>query len=321
MESTKAEPVTQTAKRHIVHIINPVSGSGKKFKRTKTVLSELKEDVYLTKRNGDCRDFISELLTKDPYAHIVAHGGDGTMNEAVEGILAANAGHTALFTGVPSGSGNDFLRYSYEEKCELGKEYPTDVIRSGDKYSVNVLNVGFDCTVVSEAEKIRKFPGIGNSFSYILGVVSALTKKDVFTTTVELGGIPKKDGTSTNESISGSFLLAALANGRYYGGGFKVAPLADSSDGLIDVLLINNVSLPKFASLVSGFMKGSHIDENGKVLKKFSEILTYRRCRTISFDGIKQSCYDGEIINETSVSAELIPAAIIYTPPKKEWIV
>ncbi len=321
MELTKTEPVIEKSERHVVHIINPVSGSGKKFKRTKTILSELKEDVYLTKRNGDCRDFISEFLARDPCAHIVAHGGDGTMSEAVEGILDAEAGKTALFTGVPSGNGNDFLRYAYEEKNEAGKEYPTDVIRSGSKYSVNVLNVGFDCTVVSEAEKIRKVPGIGSSFSYILGVIGALMKKSAFTTVVKLGDVLQEDGSFSDESVSGSFLLAALANGRYYGGGFKVAPRADCSDGLIDVLLVNNVSVPKFATLVSGFRKGNHIDPDGHILKKFRDVLTYKRCRTVSFDGIKQSCYDGEIIDETEINAAILPEAIVYTPPKKDWIV
>lgn len=321
METEKSGVETiGAAERRVVHIINPVSGGGRKYRKIRSVISDLGENVYLTKRESDCREFVAELLTKDPYAHVVAHGGDGTMGEAVSGIMEAGAGKTAYFTGVPSGSGNDFLRYSFEEKNEAGAEYPTDLIRANGKYSVNVVNIGFDCTVVAEAEKARKIPGVGSSFSYILGVVSALTKKDTFTTDVRLGGVVTDSG-EAEESLSGTYLLAAIANGRYYGGGFKVAPQADSSDGYIDLLLINNVSLPKFASLVSGFRKGTHISDDGTVKKKFSEILTYRRCRSVSFGGISKICYDGEIREEESIDAEIVPGAIIYVPPRKEWLI
>ncbi|MBQ1552874.1 MAG: hypothetical protein IIZ66_04945, partial [Clostridia bacterium] len=253
MKLTSAESAkARERERRTVHIINPVSGSGRKFKKTHQTLTSLKETIYLTKRESDCTEFVRELLTKDPYTHIVAHGGDGTMSEAVTGIMEAGAGKTALFTGVPSGSGNDFLRYMYEEKNVCGKLYPTDLIRANGRYSVNVVNVGFDCTVVSEAEKIRKAPGIGSSFSYILGVVSALTKKTAFKTGVALKGIRRASGELYDDELRGEYLLAAVANGRYYGGGFKVAPRSDSSDGFIDVILVKNVSVPKFASLVSG---------------------------------------------------------------------
>jgi len=322
MDKTEREISRDLSKdRRIVHIINPVSGSGRKFRKVRKVLSDLGENVYLTKRESDCEDFVSELLAKDPFAHIVAHGGDGTMGEAVSGIVAAGAGATALFTGVPSGNGNDFLRYMSEEKNEYGKEYPTDLIKSNGKYSLNVLNVGFDCTVVSEAERIRKAPGIGSSFSYILGVVSALGKKEVFTTDVILKGVKKGTGEVEEERLSGKFLLAAIANGRYYGGGFKVAPHAESGDGYADVIIVNDVSIPKFATLVSDFRRGTHVNSDGSVKAKFSEVMTYRRCRRITFGGVKKLCFDGEIIDGDTVDAEMMPAAVIYTPPKKEWLV
>ena len=309
------------SERRRVHIINPVSGSGRKFRKTRRALVELGEDIYLTKRESDCEEFVAELLAKDPYAHIVAHGGDGTMGEAVGGIMKASAGATALFTGVPTGNGNDFLRYMREEKNEAGREYPIDLIRANGKYSVNVVNIGFDCTVVSEAERIRKAPGIGNSFSYILGVVSALTKKEAFKTGVTFRGVRKGAGEVEEESLSGEYLLAAIANGRYYGGGFKVAPHAECDDGFIDVILVNNVSVPKFASLVSDFRKGTHVAENGALKDKFREIMTFRRCRGISFGGISKICYDGEIIPGGSIDAEVVHSAIVYTPAKPEWII
>jgi len=321
MELTEKEkPVADAKERRTVHIINPVSGSGRKFKKNRRRLSELGDDIYLTKRVSDCEEFVAELLAKDPYAHIVAHGGDGTMGEAVGGIMASGAGATALFTGVPSGSGNDFMHYMRDEKNEVGKVYPTDVIKANGKFSVNVVNIGFDCTVVSEAERIRKAPAIGNSFSYILGVVSALSKKEAFKTDVTFRGVLSDGVEKEEETLSGSFLLAAIANGRYYGGGFKVAPIADSSDGYVDVILVDDIAIPKFATLISDFRRGTHIGSDGTVKEKFRKVMIYRRCRGISFGGIKKICYDGEIIDGGSIDAEVIPNAVNYTPPREEWL-
>ncbi|MBR6917264.1 MAG: hypothetical protein IKN38_03685 [Clostridia bacterium] len=318
MEMTETKKIT-TEKRQTVHIINPVSGSGRKFKRTRRALADLGEKIYLTKRESDCREFVAELLAKDPFAHVVAHGGDGTMNEAVSGIMDAGAGKTALFTGIPAGSGNDFLRYAAEEMNVEGREYPIDLIGANGKYSVNVINVGFDCTVVSEAERIRRAPGIGNSFSYILGVVSALGKKEAFETDVVFEGVG--DGNKENETLHGKYLLAAIANCRYYGGGFKVAPIAKPDDGLLDVILVNDIKIPKFAKLISDFRKGTHISEKGYLKDKFRDVMTFKRCRKISFEGVKKICYDGEIFDENEISAEALPCAVVFTPPKKEWII
>ena len=307
--------------RRTVHIINPVSGSGRKFRKTRKALVDLKEDIYLTKRESDCEDFVAELLTKDPYTRIVAHGGDGTMSEAVTGIMKAGAGATALFTGVPSGNGNDFLRYMKEEKDTVGKEYPLDLIEVAGRYSVNIINVGFDCTVVAEAEKVRKVPGIGNSFSYILGVVGAVMKKEAFETEIVMHGVANGTGEDAGETISGSFLLAAVANCRYYGGGFKAAPFAECDDGFVDLVLVKDVSIAKFAKLVSDFRKGRHVDKNGAVADKFKDVMIYRRCRSVSLGGLERICCDGEIFPGKEMSATIVPKAVVYTPPKREWLI
>lgn len=316
------EATTKKNERHIVHIINPVSGSGKKFRRIRQTITELGEDIYLTKREGDCKDFVAELLTKEPDAHVVAHGGDGTMGETVCGIMEAGAGATAVLTGVPAGSGNDFLHYMYENKKVYGKLYPTDVIRANGRYSVNILNMGFDCDVVSEAERIRKVPGMNGGVSYVAGIASALAKKQSFKTCITLSGIfGREDEPSYIERINDDFLLAAIANGQYYGGGFQVAPLAATDDGYIDFLAVRNISVPVFASLVAQFKKGGHLDAaTGKVKEKFKKYIYFRKCKKVSFDGIRQLCYDGEIIEGSSVEAEIVPHAITYTPPKKAWI-
>lgn len=314
--------IEKASERRIVHIINPTSGSGKKLKKTKDRILRLGEEIYLTKCEGDCGDFIAELLTKDPYAHVVAYGGDGTMGEAAGGIMAAGAGKTALFTGVPSGSGNDFLHYMYTEKNVFGKKYPVDLILANGKYGINVVNMGFDCDVVSEAEKIRKVPGLGGGFSYIAGVAVTFVKKDSFCSSINFEGCISPDSLEVfDDSIRDEFLLVALANGKYYGGGFNAAPLADCADGYIDVIAVKNVSRPVFISLIADYKKGCHLDlERGCVKDKFKSFVYYRRCKKVSFDGIERICYDGEIVPAESITAQIVPNAIVYTPPKKAWL-
>lgn len=322
MNATLFKKDTAKKERHIVHIINPVSGSGIKFRKARNRISELGEDIYLTTKKGDCAQFIAELLVKDPHAHIVAHGGDGTMQEAADGIMTSGASSSALFTGIPSGSGNDFLRYMYEENNDVGTVYPTDLICANGKYSINICNMGFDCTVVSEAEKIRRIPGLGGGISYIGGVVSTLFKKEGFKTEITCGDVVLTQGDVQREKrIKDEFLLVAIANGKYYGGGFKAAPSADSGDGLLDVVVVKNISIPTFISLVGDFKKGTYIDPvSGRVKDKFKEFLSLVKCRSVSLDGIKEISYDGEIVKASSVCAEVIPGAILYTPPKKEWL-
>lgn len=318
-----AEGSAKTGERRIVHIINPVSGSGRKFKKTWETVTGLGDSVYLTKKEGDCADFVAEYLEKDPYAHIVAHGGDGTMGEAAGGIMMAGAGETALFTGVPAGSGNDFLHYMYTEKNSFGRQYPVDLIKANDRYSINVVNMGFDCDVVSEAIKIRKIPGMGGSLSYLAGVATTFVKKDSFKTTLSIEGSTSAAlREERDETISDEFLLVALANGKYYGGGFKASPLSDVSDGYMDLIAVRNIPRPAFVAMIADYKKGLHINPNtGLVKDKFKKFLYYRRCKKISFGGIHQVCYDGEIIPASSFTAEIIPSAIMYTPPKRAWLI
>lgn len=309
------------SERRIIHIVNPMSGSGRKFRRTRDTVTSLGEELYLTKREGDCEDFVAEMLVKDPYCHIVAHGGDGTMSEAAGGIVKAGAGETALFSGVPAGSGNDLLRYLLKEKNVFGRIYPTDLIGVGGRYAINEINMGFDCTAASEAERIRKVPGIGGSFSYIAGVATAFVKKEGFFSKVTLEGVPDQNGEHHDETVEDELLLVALANGQYYGGGFRAAPTADTGDGYLDAIIVKNVPRNVFVSLVADYKNGSHIDrETGKVAAKFRNFVRYRRCKNFSLTGIREFSRDGEITPANELRAEILPKAILYTPPKSAWL-
>ena len=107
---------------------------------------------YRSQKPGDATEKIAEVCREDPYAHITIYGGDGSVYESVNAIMSAGAGDTAELTIVPFGTGNDFVKSLPDGK--MNKKI--DLIRFNDKYSANIINIGFDCDVVSVTEKLKK---------------------------------------------------------------------------------------------------------------------------------------------------------------------
>lgn len=303
-----------TSKRRLVYVLNPAAGQGRYLPDARLHAEAHRADlVHLTEAAGECIDFIAEACLSDPHTHFVVYGGDGTAGEAVNGIMRAGAGETARFTMMSAGSGNDFLRGIKEIPLPEGEDsLPLDLVLANGRYAVNIVNVGFDCAVVAASEALRRRRFMNNSLSYICGVVTELSKKETFHADIKLTGVT---GERSEETLSGDFLLCAMGNLPYYGGGFKALPAASPLDGMLDVLLVKDVTRREFLSLVGGFRSGRHMDtETLLPLSKFAPYIEYRRCRAISFSGVKKLCLDGEIVPVTGVRAEAVPAAIRYIP-------
>ena len=307
--------------RRLVYVLNPAAGKGKYLPDARRAAEDAHADlIHLTERKEECIDFIANTCLQDPDTHFVVYGGDGTAGEAATGIMRAGAGNRAILTVVPCGSGNDFVRGIGEFPPPDGEDARLiDLISVNGRYVLNVLNMGFDCDVVAESERVRRSHQIPGSLSYIAGIAATLRKKESFEATVRLSGVKSPDSDELHdEEIEGKFLLTAAANFPYYGGGFKAAPAADPSDGFMDVILIKDMSIPRFLSLVASYRKGNHVNpETGNPYPQFQDILQYRRCRTMRLEGVKRICLDGEIIPATGVHADVVPKAIRCTPTKK----
>ena len=315
------------SERHQVHIINPKSGrgagSGNIYSAVEKTAAENGGEIIKSEHPGHIEEIAAEVCAKDPFAHIIAYGGDGTVYETVNGIMKANAGRTASFSVVPVGSGNDFSAYANDSgvfaKAELNK---IDLIRvkcgENIRYFANMMNIGFDCNVVNETYTLKKKPFLHGSAAYTAGVAKTLILKKTFRGKVTLEGVEPfgNDEKSTSpEVFEQKILLTAAANSRYCGGGFCAAPLASLTDGLMDVLVVNNVSRLRFLTVVGAYRAGSYIDENGVLSPMFSKILTYRKCRKITVEGPELYCLDGEVYpagDSRTVEAEVIPGAVWY---------
>ncbi len=284
-----------------LHIFNPASG----VKHSPELLTKgaAKDDEsYITTCVGDAERAIYERCLKDPETHFIVYGGDGTISEAVNGIIKSGVGDKALLSVVPAGTGNDFVR-SFPEKDRI---YKVDAIKYGDKYAANIVNFGFDSTVVVKTETYKKaFPG---SAAYIAGVVDTFFHKIGEKWSIEL-----TDENGNVESFDEEFTLALAANCQYYGGGFRAAPLANSSDGLLDVLLIRKIPRLSFINLIGSYKKGTHLDPTtGAPYKKFEKYVVYRRCKSMKISGVSRLCADGEIEDRTEAEITAVPAAFRY---------
>lgn len=306
--------------KRLVYVMNPAAGNGRYLEDARRAAEEAGAEVHLTERSGECSDYIAEACLHDPDTHFVVYGGDGTAGEAATGIMMAGAGKRASITIVPAGSGNDFVRGIAAFDPPEGQDHiMLDMISVNGRYVLNMLNIGFDCEVAAESEDLRRKRAMNNSASYIAGVAKILAKKPTIQTGMSFHGIWQNGSEELidEEHMEGEFLLTAVANCPYCGGGFKGLPTADPTDGFMDILVVKNISRAKFLSVVGAYRAGTHFHQETRTLTHaFASIAEYRRCKAFTLDTVSRICLDGEIIPACGVRAEVIPEALRYVPQK-----
>ncbi len=279
------------------------------------------EKICVTENSGHAERLCASLCRDDPTVHITVYGGDGTVHEAVNGIMASGHGDTASFTVVPSGSGNDFSAYVNGCAGFAPGFHKIDLVRVTDpagqsRYFANSLNMGFDCDVVRAADTLKHKRGLSGSMAYITGVIQVLTHKKAVPLSLTLSGcrpLGTDSETDAPVTIRENGLLCACANGPFCGGGFKGAPLCDLTDGYMDVLLVKNISLTRFVSMVGSYHDGTYIDQNGAIKPAFAKILTYHHCKKATLSSPAYYCLDGEVHTPAKqITVEVVPQAVRY---------
>ena len=297
-----------------IFIVNPASGQGKASQNIYSSLSSLGKDyecsVYLTKGKGDAETYIRKYLESHIEAvRFYACGGDGTVNEVVNGIAMFPQ---ASMTVYPCGSGNDFIKCfgSKEDFLDItaltgAREIPIDVMKVNDRLCVNICHFGFDSYVAKKMDEVRSKKLIGGKNAYTTGVVMGLAKamknRAVITADGEL-------------MCGGDFLLCTVANGRYAGGKYKCAPKAMINDGLLDICVVDPVSRAKFVRLVKYYAEGTHLTD-----PRFKSFLHYRQCRHVEItadEGFAISL-DGEVVPMSKAVIDIIPNGIKFAVPEK----
>lgn len=277
-------------------IVNPKSGKGRGDAFARIVTEGLRNRGHtvkeaLTERVGHAVELAREAV-RDGQDVVAAVGGDGTVSECAAGLV----GSACRLALVPAGTGNDLarglgIRPDAEAAAALidgGRTRRLDAWRLNDRLFVNVAGVGFDAEVAASMSQ----PGhrLGGTVGYILGVLAVLRRYR-----------PRALRLHIDETqFTGRVMMVALANAPYYGGGMKVAPTADPSDGLLDVIVIQEVSRIRFLAQFPGVFRGTHV--NDPAVKQF-------RGRILTIDGDTDThvMVDGEPYGTLPVRVEAAP--------------
>ncbi|MCI6691940.1 MULTISPECIES: diacylglycerol/lipid kinase family protein [unclassified Clostridium] len=300
-------------------IINPEAG---KMDVSEKIINEIKEafkgnsdeyKIYITKGKNDATNF-TESVCKNETGNLrfYACGGDGTLNEVVNGLVGYKNASASV---IPYGTGNDFVNnfsscsnfIDIEKQIEF-KEEEIDLLKVNNKYSVNLCNIGFDAKVAENMYKFKRFPLISGQGAYTLSVFYSLLHKMYSNLEIII---------DNKGIIKGEFLLCVVANGMTYGGGYKGAPLAKINDGLIDICIFKKVSRIKLIKLINIFKRGEHLEN-----EEMKDYFIYKKCRSIHIKSDKNFtvCIDGEILLEKDIEINLENKAINFLVPHKEII-
>jgi len=295
-----------------VAIANPAAGFGKCGKLLGPALDRLRNaglefDLAETERAGHATEIAREAYHHG-YRKFIAVGGDGTSFEIVNGLFPDATRHSdRLSLGfLPLGTGNSFLRDFTELSGDQGIEYAMqaiiedrsrkcDVVRlkhkEGEIYYINILSLGFVADVCMLAN--RRFKRLGAA-GYGLAVVLCMAnfKKRIFN--MRLDGIVQEDSPQT--------ALLIFNNSKYTGGNMMLAPNANTSDGLIEIV---RWSADRF-DFIRNFPKcydGSHIHH--------PQIWQGRASRIdLDFEEPIDIMIDGEVMTVQCQRLEVLPSAL-----------
>lgn len=263
-------------------------------------------EIIYTTYAGQPFDIAKDQAAKyRPDIAIYACGGDGTINEVASALVGTDS-----YMGVlPCGTGNDFCRTIHDGKTvdqvlsEIKNAQKTkiDIIKMNDRYSINIGSIGFDAAavyrVVNNVNNVRKYKGM----AYLVGALQSLKNDRVFPLSYEFDLV---DGRKI--SGQGEYLLLTLANGSYYGGGFKAAPLADIRDGIINLSLVETLSYLKVALLMMRYKKGRYL--NMKCVSTYE--VKSGKIKSLGQDTYLN--YDGDVIKAREIDFEILPQAINF---------
>lgn len=301
-------------------IVNPTAGVKNALGDIREKLEKIFENrtdkylIYETKSENDATMQIKKVLQerneKNPELHIriYAAGGDGTSFECANGVVGYD---NVSFAVLPTGSCNDFLKsfpsydFSNLESMINGNTMPIDILKVNGKVCVNVCNIGYDAKTNADCMRFRK---------KMKSIHKAYVKALAINLMKPLGDPVKILDQDENLIFEGKSLLLSFSNGQYYGGGYRCAPLAEVSDGLMEVSVIKKVSRLTFLRLVKGYKKGEHVINYSKY-RKYS---VYNRASKVLVESPIELTIsiDGEIFYSKKIEIEVVEKAINFVLPE-----
>jgi len=301
-------------------IANPNAGHGKGARAIPEIEQELTRldldfDLVRTERVGHGIQLASQAALEG-YDVIVAAGGDGTVNEVLNGLMEARqASENRPGLGVLcTGRGNDFapcinipddlpaalqvLKEDHRRRIDIGRV--SGGIFPQGRYFANNVGVGFDAIGTIEVAKLPEW----GMFSFLIAIL-----KTIFL--YYKGPTVRLD--YDDQTLTTSTMMLLTMNGKRMGTGFKMAPDSKPDDGLFDLVIVRQVSRARIFSLIPHFMKGTQATQ--------PEIQTLRAARVAitALEGSLPAQSDGEIIcvEGKRLDIEMLPHQIDVVCPRE----
>ena len=291
-------------------ILNPAANRGKMDRYRTLVLDRVKREQarYVeTTKQGEAKELA--MIAAKQGSPVIIVGGDGSVHEAVNGILSS--GSRVPLGIVGAGSGNDFAWNTLElprdptnsiEKAFNGQLIEVDAGIVNGSYFANSFSVGLDADIAAAAEHMKNIPFMSGARLYYTTTIKQLLLgyRNCPWLSFQLDG---KDGSTTKIECK-RFVLIAVTNGPTYGAGFRINPKANHADGLFDVCTIDYAPLLRALKLLPIVKKGEHLG--------LPEVTCYlAKSVSIESQHSVNMQMDGETSNAKSFSVENLPAALL----------
>ncbi|MGQ9478096.1 MAG: diacylglycerol/lipid kinase family protein [Candidatus Bipolaricaulia bacterium] len=299
-------------------IVNPIAGGGtigKHWPRIRRILRAegLEFEASLSEGKGHAAELARQALNGG-YQTVVALGGDGTVNEVINGLMAEGAVDPEVALGIiPGEKGNDLARtlgipFDYAKACRKllkGKPVPLDLGKitythhgsEARRYFINIAGLGFDGEVVRRVT--LRLRGLSNpKIRYLSGLLLTLATYKSREARITLDG----------KELSQRAFTIVVCNGRYFAGGMEIAPQAEPNDGLFDLIVIGDFAKWELLANLSRAYRGTHLFHPKVKLYRAKEIKVWTEAQEAGEGMLLQA--DGELLGETPANFELIPGAI-----------
>lgn len=288
----------------ILAIVNPVAGKTcKRWPTIKRVFKEMEYDieVQFTEERGHATSIAAEANGIDVIASV---GGDGTLNEIINGVM----GKDVTVSVIPVGTGNDFVKSAelYTDYVAAARSISVTNVRHidvglvtfGDKkrYFIGVAGMGFDGLVSKTTSKINK-PQMG-TVSYLMMILKHLSEYTSMKVSLTVDDI----------CVDQEVMFVDVANGKYVGAGMTIAPHAEVDDGLFDVIVIGNFGKIESLIRLPTLYRGTHLN-NPKVGFFRGRHVELRSDEPLSIH------VEGEYIGQTPAAFDIFNKALKISAP------